>query len=170
MQSPTNKKISRITIRSLCLAALFVLSWLEWMVPLGVPGVKFGFSNLVILVFLSLFGFLEAFLMTILKILLSAFLFQGFSSFLFTMAGSIAACMAMALGMLLYRKEKISMAGVSALGGFSHITLQYLMSMLVLKSTAVFGLYPIAAIITLVTSVVIGILAELLTKRLSNIL
>ena len=73
--------------------------------------------------------------------------------------------MAMAVGMHLYRKEKISMAGVSALGGFSH-----LMSMLVLKSTAVFGLYPVAAIITLFTSVVIGIIAELLTKRLSKIL
>ena len=170
MPSPTNQKVKKLTVRALCLAALFVLSWLEWMVPLGVPGVKFGFSNLVILVFLSLFGFWEAFLMTGLKILISAFWFQGFSAFLFTMAGSIASCVAMATMMPLYRKEKISMAGVSAVGGFFHITLQYLMSVLVLKTTAVFGLYPVAASITLGTSVLIGLVAELLIRRLSNIL
>lgn len=168
--SPIKKKTAKLSLRALSLAALFVLSWLEWMVPLGVPGVKFGFSNLVILVFLSLFGFWEAFLMTGLKILLSAFLFQGFSSFLFTMAGSIASCISMALMMKLWKQEKISMAGVSAVGGFFHITLQYLISSFVLGSTAVFGLYPMAALITLFTSVLIGILAELLTKRLSHIL
>ena len=170
MQSPTSKKIVLITLRALSLATLFVLSWLEWMVPLGVPGVKFGFSNLVILVFLSIFGFWEALFMTGLKILLSAFLFQGFSSFLFTMAGSLASCVAMGLAMPFYRKTKISMSGVSALGGFFHITFQYLMSMFVLKSTAVFGLYPIAAIMTLCTSVIIGVLADLVAKRLSKIL
>ena len=168
--SPTNKKTANLTVRALCLAALFVLSWLEWMVPLGVPGVKFGFSNLVILVFLSLFGFWEACLMTGLKIVLSAFLFQGFSSFLFTMAGSISSCVAMGLSMPLCKQGKISMAGVSAVGGFFHITLQYLMSVLVFGTTVVFGLYPMAAFITLFTSILIGTLAELLTKRLPHIL
>lgn len=170
MLSPTNKKIAKLTVRALCLAALFVLSWLEWMVPLGVPGVKFGFSNLVILVFLCLFGFLEALLMTGLKILISAFWFQGFSAFLFTMAGSVASCVCMALMMFFYRNNKISMAGVSAVGGFAHISLQYLMSVFVLQTTAVFGLYPVAAAITLGTSVLIGLVAELLVRRLSDIL
>ena len=170
MPSPTDKKTLRLTVRALCLAALFVLSWLEWMVPLGVPGVKFGFSNLVILVFLALFGFWEALLMTTLKILISAFWFQGFSAFLFTMAGSLASCVSMALLMPLRKTEKISMAGVSAAGGFFHITMQYLMSMLVLKSSAVFGLYPVAAAITLGTSVLIGLISELLIRRLSRIL
>lgn len=168
--SPTKKKKIHLTLRAMCLAALFVLSWLEWMVPLGVPGVKFGFANLVILVFLSQFGFWEAMIMTGLKILVSAFWFQGFSSFLFTMAGSVMSCVSMAVMMPLYRTKKISMAGVSAVGGFFHITFQYLISVFVLKSVAVLGVYPVAAIITLFTSIIIGFLAELLTKRLSPIL
>ena len=169
MPFPIKHKTIRLTLRALCLAALFVLSWLEAMVPLGVPGVKFGFSNLVILVFLSLFGFWEALLLTGLKILLSAFLFQGFSSLLFTMAGSLSSCIAMATMMPLFRNEKISMAGVSAVGGFFHISLQYLMSALVFQTTAAFGLYPMAALITLLTSVVIGFLAEIITRRLCAI-
>ena len=159
----------RLTVRALCLAALFVLSWLEWMVPLGVPGLKFGFSNLVILIFLALFGFPEALLMTVLKIMISAFWFQGFSAFLFTMAGSLASCIGMAMLMSLRKKKKISMAGVSAVGGFLHITMQYLMSMLVLKSSAVFGLYPVAAAITLGTSILMGLVSELMIRRLSRI-
>lgn len=169
MPSPIKNNAARISLRALCLAALFVLSWLEAMVPLGVPGVKFGFSNLVILVFLAVFGFWEALLMTGLKILISAFVFQGFSALLFTMAGSLASCFSMALVFPLHKSEKISMAGVSAVGGFFHITLQYLMSSLVLHSAAIFGIYPFAAAITLLTSIVIGMLAEYLTKRLSCI-
>ena len=131
MLSPTDKKTAKLAVRALCLAALFVLSWLEWMVPLGVPGVKFGFANLVILIFLSVFGFWEAFLMTGLKIMISAFFLQGFSSFLFTMAGSIGSCVSMGMLMHLYRTNKISMVGISAVGGFFHISLQYLMSALI---------------------------------------
>ena len=168
MPSPIKSKATRLSVRALCLAALFVLSWLEATVPLGIPGVKFGFSNLVILVFLSVFGFWEALLMTGMKILISAFVFQGVSSLLFTMAGSLASCFSMALVFPLYKAEKISMAGVSTVGGFFHITLQYLMSSLVLRSSAVFGIYPLAAAITLFTSLIIGLLAELLTKRLSH--
>ncbi len=169
MLSPIKNKTVRLSLRALCLAALFVLSWLEAMVPLGIPGVRFGFSNLVILVFLSVFGFWEALLMTGLKILISAFVFQGFSSLLFTAAGSLASCCSMALVFPLYQKGKISMSGVSAIGGFFHITLQYLISSLVLHSAVVYGIYPFAAAVTLFTSIVIGILAELLTKQLSRI-
>ena len=61
------------------------------------------------------------------------------------------------------------MAGVSAVGGFFHITLQYLMSALILKSTSVFGLYPVAAGITLGTSILLGLVAEALIKRLFRI-
>lgn len=164
-QSPTENIGKKVAFFALSAAVLFVLSWLESMVPLGIPGVKFGFSNLVILLYLSLLGFPEALSMTGLKILLSAFAFQGMSSFLFTAGGSLMSCAAMAV----CRKmagDKLSLAGVSAVGGFFHITAQYLIASQTLYSYAVFGLYGSAVLATLVTSIVMGGLAELLTERL----
>ena len=74
MPSPIRKIEDKTAFRALSLAIIFTLSWLEMLIPLGVPGVKFGFSNLVILVFLVIYGFWESLVMAILKIILSLLL------------------------------------------------------------------------------------------------
>ena len=152
----------------MALTVIFALSWLEVMVPLGVPGVKFGFSNLVIVVCLTVYGFREALAMAIFKILMSTLLFNGFSSFLYTAGGTLFSCLTMAIAVKLYQKELISMIGVSAIGGFFHITVQYIIAAVTLYSPSVFGMYGLAATLTLLTSVVLGFLAEKVVKQLKN--
>ena len=44
MRSPIKKVEDKTSFRAVMLTVIFLLSWLEAMVPLGVPGVKFGFS------------------------------------------------------------------------------------------------------------------------------
>lgn len=152
----------------MALAVVFALSWLEVMVPLGVPGVKFGFSNLVILVCLTIYGFREAFVMAILKILMTTLLFNGFSSFWYTAGGTLGSFLTMAIAVKLYQKELLSMIGVSAIGGFFHITVQYIIAAVTLYSPSVFGMYGLAASLTLLTSVVLGFIAEKVIKLLKN--
>ena len=168
MRSPIRDVEDRTSFRAMALAVVFALSWLEVMVPLGVPGVKFGFSNLVILVCLTVYGFREALVMAILKILMTTLLFNGFSSFLYTAGGTLCSCLTMAVAVKLYQKELISMIGVSAIGGFFHITVQYVIAAATLYSPAVFGMYGLAATLTLLTSVVLGFIAEKVIKQLTN--
>ncbi len=168
MRSPIKQVEDKTSFRAMCLAVVFGLSWLEVMVPLWIPGVKFGFSNLVILVCMTLYGFREAFVMAVLKILLSTLLFNGFPSFLYTAGGTLASCLSMAAAMKLYNKKLISMIGVSAIGGFFHITVQYIIAAYTLYTTAVFAMFGAAALLTLLTSAVLGLIAEKITKQLNN--
>ena len=168
MQSPIREISDKTAFRAICLAVILVLSWLEATVPLGIPGVKFGFSNLVILVCLTAYGFREALAMAVLKILMSLVLINGFSSFWYTAAGSLSSCLTMAITMRYYRKNMVSMIGISAIGGFFHITSQYLVAAHTLYTASVFGMYPVAAFMTLLTSTVLGWISEKITKQINN--
>lgn len=168
MQSPIRKIQDKTSFRAIALTLAFGLAWLEGMVPLGVPGVKFGFSNLVILVCLCMYGFREALMIAFLKIGMSILLFNGFSSFLYTAGGTLASCLSMAAAMHLYKKEVISLVGVSAIGGFCHITAQYIIAAYTLYSTSVFGMYGMAAALTIFTSVILGYLAKKIITQLKN--
>ncbi len=168
MRSPIKEVSDKVSFRAIALTIIIVLSWLEASVPLGVPGVKFGFSNLVILVCLSVYGFREALVMAILKIMMSLVLFNGFSSFGYTAAGTLSSCLSMAVAVRYYRKEILSMVGVSVIGGFFHITAQYIVAAYTLYTTSVFGMYGIAALLTFLTSTILGWIAEKITKQLNN--
>ena len=137
--------------------------------PLGIPGVKFGFSNLVVLVCLAMYGFREALAMAFLKILLSTLLFNGFSSFLYTMGGTLASCLSMTAAFCFYKKGCISMIGISTVGGFFHVTSQYVIASYTLYTPAVFSMYGMAASLTLFTAMVMGFLAKKIIKQLQTI-
>ena len=168
MRSPIREISDKTAFRAICLAVILVLSWLEASVPLGVPGVKFGFSNMVILVCLSVYGFREALAMAVLKILMSLVLINGFSSFWYTAAGTLSSCLTMAVAIRCYYNDTISMIGVSAIGGFFHITSQYIVAAYTLYTTSVFGMYPVAAFLTLLTSAVLGWISEKVIKQINN--
>lgn len=169
MRSPIKKIEDKTSFRAVMLTVIFLLSWLEAVVPLGVPGVKFGFSNLVILICLTMYGFREAFAMALLKIVMSTFLFNGFSSFLYTMGGTLSSCLTMAIAVRLYEKNIISVVGISAVGGFFHITAQYAIAAYTLYTPSVFALFPSAAGLTLFTSIIMGFLATKIIKQLQDI-
>lgn len=168
MRSPIKEISDKTSFRAIALTIVIVLSWLESAVPLGIPGVKFGFSNLVILICLTVYGFREALIMAILKILMATLLFNGFSSFLYTMAGTLSSCLTMAVAVKYYRKGLLSMIGVSAIGGFFHLTSQYIVAAHTLYTPSVFGMYGSAALLTLLTSAVLGFLAEKIIKQINN--
>lgn len=169
MRSPIKKVEDKTSFRAVMLTVIFLLSWLEAVVPLGVPGVKFGFSNLVIIICLIVYGFREALAMAILKIVMATLLFNGFSSFLYTMGGTLSSCLTMAMAVRLYEKNWISVIGISAIGGFFHITAQYGIAAYTLYTPSVFALYGPAAALTLFTSIVMGFLAEKIIKQLHDI-
>ena len=164
------KKIAFLGVMA---GVLFVLSYLENIVPVnfGVPGVKFGFSNIVIIVLLldenSLVkSFKYPLMMTIIKIIIGTFVFGTISAFLFTFLGSASSFLSMYLAAF-SAKGKIGAVGISVIGGFLHITAQYFSASIILSSNFVWSAYPLSALLTLVTSVITGMLAYVVIKRTS---
>ncbi|MDE6607966.1 MAG: Gx transporter family protein, partial [Lachnospiraceae bacterium] len=86
----------------LLLAFALILSYVESLIPFffGVPGMKLGLANLAVLLALYLFGGREAFLLNVLRILLSSFLFGNMSMFFYSAAGGVVSF----LGMLLMKR------------------------------------------------------------------
>ena len=69
-----------------------ILSYVETLIPIsfGIPGIKLGLANLVIVIVLYTYGGKEAFLLSVTRILLSGFLFGNLSMILYSMAGAFS--------------------------------------------------------------------------------
>lgn len=162
----TRSKTFKVAHIAILTALLFVLSLLDTVLnfSFSIPGVKPGLSNIVIIFSLYTNGFYFGLSLVLIKIIINTLIFGGFSSFLFTFAGSIAGFFSMYLAKK-FLKEKVSCIGISALGGFFHIVMQYTVSAFVMKSMAVFSLLPYAVIFSLIYSILVGIISELIIKR-----
>ena len=84
----TTKKIAQLGVLT-TLALIF--SYVESLIPVfvGIPGVKLGLANLIVVFMLYRLSFKEALIVSIMRILLSGFLFGNLMSIIFSLAGAV---------------------------------------------------------------------------------
>lgn len=162
-------KTKRIAVLGLLIALAFVFSYLESLVPvsIGIPGAKLGLANLVILVALYTLGAKDAFILSIIRIVLVGFTFTNVASMLYSLAGGILSFAVMAFGKKI---KSLSMAGVSVLGGVAHNIGQILVAMWVVETGSLIYYLPILMITGVIAGVVIGLLGAMVTKRLEKLI
>lgn len=157
-----NKKIAYY---GLFVALAFIFSYIESLIPinLGVPGVKIGLSNLVVMVALYLTGPASAFAISVIRILLTGFTFSNTAAMIYSLAGGILSL----LIMIIAKKTKLfSTLGVSVLGGVFHNIGQIIVAIIVLETTKLIYYLPLLLISGIVAGIFIGILAAQIIKRL----
>ena len=142
----------------LFLALALILSYVESLIPFsfGIPGIKLGLPNLIVLLLLydeMGNGAQEALLVNGLRIVLSGVLFSNLYAILYALAGALFSFMAMLLGK---RIGCLSMVGVSILGGVFHNIGQILVAMLVVETFAVAYYAPFLIVAGTVTGAVLG--------------
>ena len=147
------------------LALALVAGYIEQLIPinLGIPGVKLGLANIV----LYIVGVPAACLISVLRILLSGFLFGSGFAMVYSAAGAAMSMLVMAL---LKKTKKFSSVGVSVAGGIFHNVGQIIVAMIVLETKALAYYLPILILSGLVAGILIGILSGILTKRLNPII
>lgn len=140
------------------LALSLILSYIESILPfsVGIPGIKLGLPNLVVILLLYVYSAKEAFTVNLLRILLSGFLFGNLYSILYALAGAFCSfCL-----MLFLRKAKcFSIVGVSIGGGVFHNIGQILVAVFVVDTFAPAFYLPFLIIAGAVTGFLIGIVA-----------
>ena len=138
------------------LALALVAGYIEQLIPinLGIPGVKLGLANIVTMI-------------SVLRILLSGFLFGSGFAMVYSAAGAAMSMLVMAL---LKKTKKFSSVGVSVAGGIFHNVGQIIVAMIVLETKALAYYLPILILSGLVAGILIGILSGILTKRLNPII
>ena len=158
------RKIARM---GLLVALSMILSYVESLIPafVAVPGVKVGLANIVVIFALYTLGPIEALTVSLLRVILSSFLFGSVLSLLYSLSGALLSLG----GMILMKKLKIfSTTVVSVTGGVLHNVGQILVACLVLETDVLLYYLPVLILSGVITGAVIGIIASLVIKRLEN--
>ena len=144
-------------------AAAIVIAVLESFIPsVGIPGVKLGLANIVILIILYELGVWEACVVNLLRVLVVSLVRGTFLSmgFLMSLTGCVFSLGIMILFYLLIKK--FSIIGVSVIGSLFHVTGQILIAMIYLGTGYIFLYLPVIAISAIITGVFVGIVAKLI--------
>lgn len=158
---------SKAAFLGVILALALVLSYVESLIPFyfGIPGVKLGLTNLVVVLMLFFVGTKEAFLISVLRILLSGFLFGNLFSILYSFAGGMLSFLVMEL---LRRFTSLRVTSVSVAGGITHNIGQLLVAAWVVETYNIMYYAPILLIAGVITGFLIGILAQEIILRLNK--
>ncbi|WP_099469348.1 Gx transporter family protein [Konateibacter massiliensis] len=161
-------KSKRIAVYGMLIALAFILSYIESMIPIPIPipGIKLGLANLVVLVGLYTMGAKEAFVLSMIRIILVGFTFGNLSTMMFSFAGGMLSWLLMCL---FYKSKKFSITGISVIGGISHNVGQILMGIWVVDSAALLYYLPFLLISGAVTGIVIGMVGAILVKRIKSV-
>ncbi|MBO4832185.1 MAG: Gx transporter family protein [Oscillospiraceae bacterium] len=148
-------------------ALAVILSYVETLVPinLGVPGIKPGFANIVAVFILFSYGFGAALTVNILRVVIIAAMFGSPASALYALSGAIVSLIVMAL---LRKTGRFSVTGVSMAGGVMHNAAQLAVAIAVTKTPLIVSYLPALIAAGMVTGIVIGIISQLLLRRVSG--
>lgn len=163
MQLHNLKGTQRLTFLSLLLAAAFILSWLEMMFGLdvGIPGIKLGLANIVILFTMCICGRKEALIVLVGRLILNALLFGNFVSLLYSVAGGLLSYIIMCLVIYVL---KFGIILSSICGGVFHNIGQIIVAIIILNSTAIIIYIPYL----IIGGIVAGALNGFIIKKLSK--
>lgn len=161
-------KTKKIAYLGLLIALAFVFSYIEFLIPvnLGIPGAKLGLANLVIIVALYTINEKDAFVLSMIRIVLVGFTFANLASMLYSLAGGILSFFAMVLAK---RSKKLSMTGVSVIGGIFHNVGQIVIAICVVKTASLIYYLPVLMVAGITAGVAIGLLGAMVTKRIKRL-
>ena len=158
-------KNKKIAVFALCIALAFALSFLETLIPfnVGVPGVKIGLANIVVVASLYLLDKRASFAISMIRILISGLLFSGAFSLLYSFAGGVLSFLVMLLAM---KNEKFSVLGVSVLGGVVHNIAQIAVAAAVMRTPRIVYFLPVLLVSGVIAGVAVGIVSKIIIERL----
>ena len=148
-------------------ALTLIFSYVETLIPihLGIPGVKLGLANLIIVITLDKMGVKEAYILSVVRVVLAGFIFGNMFSILYSMAGGLLSLTVM---IFLKKTDKFSVMGISMAGGVFHNVGQLIMASIVLESLSITYYLPVLLISGVLTGFFIGFIANEMLKRLVN--
>lgn len=148
-------------------ALAMIFSYIEFLFPLnfGIPGIKLGLANIVVVIMMYIVNAPFALVVNLTRILLSSLLFGNTLSLLYSLAGGLLSFTVM---VLLKKTEKFSIVGVSVSGGVMHNVGQLLVATLFLENTGIITYLPVLMISGALTGALLGIIAVPVTEKLKG--
>lgn len=162
------KRTKKLATCALLTSLALIFSYVEFLLPIsiGIPGIKLGLANIVVLISIYTLGAGSGLLINLARICLSALLFGNAFSVLYALAGGL-----ISLGVMLLAKKAgvFSVIGVSMAGGVFHNLGQLLVAALVMETGGIFYYFPVLLISGMITGIVTGFIAVLALKSVRHI-
>ena len=159
----------RVAYSAMLVALAMIFSYIETLIPFsfGIPGIKLGLANLVVLLGLYFLKPMQVAEISTIRIVLAAFLFGNMASLIYSLAGGLLSFLVMLV--LLKACKGFSPVGVSVAGGVSHNIGQLLVAMVIVESRSVLYYLPVLMIAGLVTGLLIGVAGTHVRRYLTKI-
>ena len=159
-------KVHKIALLGVLTAATIVIAIAESFIPsIGIPGVKLGLANIMILIILYELGILEALGVNLARVLVVSLVRGTFLSmgFFMSLTGAVFSLAIMILFYVVIRQ--FSIIGVSVIGSLFHVFGQILVAIFYLGSGYVIYYLPVIAISAIITGVLVGVTARLIIRN-----
>ena len=160
---------NRVAYFGVFTALALIFSYIETLVPIsfGIPGVKLGLANLIIVIALYKIPLREVYVLSIVRVLLSGVLFGNYFSIAYSLAGGLLSLTVMAL---LKKAGGFSVIGISIAGCVCHNIGQLVVAMIVVETFAMSYYMPVLLVAGLITGFLIGVVADQVLRRISDIM
>ena len=160
------KKYMRLVM---LLSFSIVLSILESFIPLFngyIPGLKLGLANIIVLIVLYKYDTKDVFFVSILRVIVVGLMRTGLFSvnFFFSLSGALFS----AVSMILFKKTKLSMIGVSVIGSIFHSIGQILIAILFLKNNNMIYYLPWLLLFSIPTGLFVGYVSKKMLSELED--
>lgn len=159
----------KIAYMGMFIAVAMVFSYVESLIPvnIAVPGVKIGLANLVTIVVMFKMDVRSAWVISLIRVVLSALLFGNLSIMVYSLAGAVLSLLVMTLCMKL---KIFGLLGTSILGAVSHNAGQIIMAAILMKSGNIMLYIPVLCISGTIAGICIGLAGAVLVRNLPKLL
>lgn len=162
-------KVKNIAFYGVMTALALIFSYIESFIPINalipVPGVKLGLANIVVLFALYTRTFKDSLIVALIRILISGLLFGNVMTMAYSLVGGVLSLGVMAL----LKNSKLSVMGVSMVGGISHNIGQLIVAVVLTETIRIAYYLPVLLISGMVTGLLMGFIADLVVKRVGKI-
>ena len=154
-----------IAMLALLIALAVLMGYVESLIPLnfGIPGIKIGLCNIVILIVLLQYSWKEALAVSVVRILAVGFLFGNLFSIIYSLSGAVLSILIMTL---LLKSGRFGLLGVSAAGGCVHNIGQLLVAKIVLPGLPLLWYTPVLMFAGLATGALVAVIVYEVVIRL----
>ena len=168
MSRSTRFSPKRVALCGLLLSLMLILGYVESLIPAvsAVPGIKLGLSNGVLIFAIYMLGIPTAFVLMVLKVVLSGLMFGGVSAMMYAMAGGLLSMVCMSL---LSKVKGVHPVTVSMVGGVAHNVGQVGLAMLMLRTPKLMYYMVILMLVGLACGALTGVCATSVMKHLKKI-
>lgn len=158
-------KAKKVILISLFVSVALIVSLLEYYIPIPIPNVRLGLSNIIIINSILLFGFKETFFISFLKAILLVIILGNPISFIYNFSAGFTSIVTMYI-LNKFCSKYLSLIGISVLGSVSHVMVQILVSMVLLNTRTLINFIPFLGIIGVFAGILVGIISNYMYKIL----